>query len=123
MIRNHVVKMKASGAPSILNISSEATAGGGLAYLQTGDAVRIDLNQRHVNHLVPQEEWERRIARANVSVIEPQTWWQQLFQQTVDDLGFGAVFPEMTHTEISAINPRGTPTDLNDSNNYENKNG
>jgi len=55
-----------SGAPSILNISPEAAAGGGLAYLQTGDAIRIDLNQRQVNHLVPQEEWERRISHGTM---------------------------------------------------------
>ena len=36
-----------SGTPSILNASPEAAAGGGLALLQTGDRVRIDLNKRH----------------------------------------------------------------------------
>src|SRR5207237_6775565 len=32
-----------SGSPSILNATPEAAAGGGLALLQTGDRVRIDL--------------------------------------------------------------------------------
>ena len=35
-----------SGSPSILNASPEAAIGGGLALLQTGDRIRIDLNKR-----------------------------------------------------------------------------
>ena len=34
-----------SGSPSILNASPEAAVGGGLALLETGDRVRIDLNK------------------------------------------------------------------------------
>src|SRR5437870_462462 len=41
-----------SGSPSILNATPEAAAGGGLALLQTGDRVRIDLNQRSANILI-----------------------------------------------------------------------
>jgi len=36
-----------SASPSILNASPEAAAGGGLALLETGDRVRIDLKQGH----------------------------------------------------------------------------
>ena len=39
-----------SGSPSILNASPEAANGGGLALLQTGDRVRIDLRKRHRRH-------------------------------------------------------------------------
>ncbi|MEK9968462.1 MAG: IlvD/Edd family dehydratase, partial [Ferrovibrio sp.] len=35
-----------SGSPSILNASPESAVGGGLALLQTGDKIRIDLNKR-----------------------------------------------------------------------------
>ena len=41
-----------SGSPSILNASPEAADGGGLALLQTGDRVRIDLNKGTVDVLV-----------------------------------------------------------------------
>ena len=43
-----------SGSPSILNASPEAAAGGGLAILQTGDRVRIDLNAGTADMLVPE---------------------------------------------------------------------
>ena len=39
-----------SGSPSILNASPEAATGGGLALLQTGDRVRIDLGKRTRRH-------------------------------------------------------------------------
>ena len=45
-----------SGTPSILNASPEAAAGGGLALLQTGDRVRIDLNKRTADILLSKEE-------------------------------------------------------------------
>ena len=38
-----------SGSPSILNASPEAAVGGGLALLETGDRVRIDLNKGAAN--------------------------------------------------------------------------
>ncbi|WP_193557347.1 dihydroxy-acid dehydratase, partial [Microvirga pakistanensis] len=41
-----------SGTPSILNASPEAAAGGGLALLQTGDRIRIDLNKRTADILL-----------------------------------------------------------------------
>src|SRR4029079_16567700 len=51
-----------SGSPSILNASPEAAAGGGLALLQTGDRVRIDLNKGTADMLVPDEEIVKRRA-------------------------------------------------------------
>ncbi|WP_294203860.1 IlvD/Edd family dehydratase, partial [uncultured Sphingomonas sp.] len=41
-----------SGSPSILNASPEAAAMGGLALIQTGDRVRIDLNKGTANILI-----------------------------------------------------------------------
>ena len=51
-----------SGSPSILNVSPEAAVGGGLALLQTGDRIRIDLNTRKVDVLLPEGELESRRA-------------------------------------------------------------
>jgi dihydroxy-acid dehydratase len=54
-----------SGSPSILNASPEAAAMGGLALLETGDRVRIDLRKGTVNVLISDEELaERRNALA-----------------------------------------------------------
>ena len=51
-----------SAAPSILNVSPEAAIGGGLALLQTGDRIRIDLNTRKVDVLLADGELEARRA-------------------------------------------------------------
>ena len=51
-----------SGSPSILNVSPEAAVGGGLALLKTGDRIRIDLNTRKVDVLLPAGELEVRRA-------------------------------------------------------------
>ena len=51
-----------SGSPSILNASPEAAAGGGLALLQTGDRVRIDLNKGTADMLISAEELAPRRA-------------------------------------------------------------
>lgn len=45
-----------SASPSILNASPEAAADGGLALVETGDRLRIDLNQRTVNLLIPEAD-------------------------------------------------------------------
>src|SRR5258708_2358191 len=52
-----------SGSPSILNASPEAAAGGGLALLQTGDRVRIDLNKGTADFLCSQAQYTQRKAK------------------------------------------------------------
>ena len=84
-----------SGTPSILNASPEAAAGGGLALLQTGDRVRIDLNRRSADILISDEELERRRAdlraRGGYPYPASQTPWQEIQRQMVDQLAEGMV--------------------------------
>ena len=49
-----------SGSPSILNASPESAVGGGLAWLKTGDIIKIDLNNHTANMLVNEEELNER---------------------------------------------------------------
>ncbi|MEN8738784.1 MAG: IlvD/Edd family dehydratase [Phaeobacter gallaeciensis] len=76
-----------SGSPSILNASPEAADGGGLALLQTGDRVRIDLNKCTADMLVPLNELAdraRHLARqGGYGIPESQTPWQELFREKV----------------------------------------
>src|SRR5258708_1533554 len=51
-----------SGSPSIVNASPEAAANGGLALLQSGDRIRIDLNRGTADMLVSDAELARRRA-------------------------------------------------------------
>jgi dihydroxy-acid dehydratase len=65
-------------------------AGGNLQLLRTGDRVRVDLNKRTVNALVPEEEWEKRKKEPRPEPPESQTPWQEIYRQTVGQLDTGA---------------------------------
>jgi dihydroxy-acid dehydratase len=84
-----------SGSPSILNASPEAAAGGGLALLQTGDRVRIDLNKGSADILISAEQLAERRAQLqkNGGYHYPpnQTPWQEIQRDMVDQLGNGMV--------------------------------
>ncbi|MBA3477173.1 MAG: dihydroxy-acid dehydratase family protein [Lautropia sp.] len=79
-----------SGSPSILNASPEAVVGGGLALLQTGDRVRIDLGRRTADILIGKAEYARRKKAWKAPVLEHQTPWQELQRMTIGQLQTGA---------------------------------
>ena len=78
-------------SPSILNASPESAAGGGLAWLRTGDVIRIDLNQGRCDMLVEPEEIERRKADGIPAVPADATPWQRIYRKSVTQLSDGAV--------------------------------
>ena len=78
-----------SESPSILNASPEAAVGGGLAFLRTGDTVRLDLTSRTLNALVDTEEWEERKRTWSPPEIQNQTPWQEIYRQNVGQLAEG----------------------------------
>ena len=84
-----------SGSPSILNASPEAAADGGLALLQTGDRVRIDLRQGTVNVLISDADLAARRAalKATGGYAYPpsQTPWQEIQRAVVGQLNTGAI--------------------------------
>jgi dihydroxy-acid dehydratase len=84
-----------SGTPSILNASPEAAANGGLALLRTGDRIRIDLNTRRADILIPDEELHQRRAElqghGGFKVPPSQTPWQEIQRSMVDQLSEGMV--------------------------------
>jgi len=99
-----------SGTPSILNASPEAAAGGGLALLQTGDRIRIDLRKRSADILVSDEELARRRAdleaRGGYPVPESQTPWQEIQRSMVDQLSEGMVLkPAIKYQRIVQAYP------------------
>ncbi len=79
-----------SASPSILNASPEAIAGGGLARLRTGDVVRIDLNERRVDALVPEAEWDSRSLTEWQQTPPTATPWQAIYRNHVGQLHTGA---------------------------------
>ncbi|MCI5041714.1 MAG: dihydroxy-acid dehydratase family protein [Donghicola eburneus] len=78
-----------SESPSILNASPESVVGGGLAYLRTGDMVRLDLNASTMDALVSDEEWAQRKADWTPPEIKHQTPWQEIYRTHVGQLDKG----------------------------------
>ncbi len=78
-----------SGSPSILNISPEAAVGGGLALLRTGDPIRIDLNTRKVDVLIPAGELAARRAAWQPPALLNKTPWEEIQRGMVGQLGTG----------------------------------
>jgi dihydroxy-acid dehydratase len=79
-----------SDSPSILNASPESAVGGGLAWIRTGDMVRIDLNTGSCNMLVDDQEIERRKQDGVPPVPPSQTPWQEIYRATVGQMANGA---------------------------------
>ncbi|HZU50628.1 MAG TPA: IlvD/Edd family dehydratase, partial [Sphingomicrobium sp.] len=80
-----------SDSPSILNASPESAAGGGLAWLRTGDVIRIDLNEGRCDALVSEEEIARRRSDDGPSVPPSNTPWEELFREKTGQLSTGGV--------------------------------
>jgi dihydroxy-acid dehydratase len=78
-----------SESPSILNASPEAVVGGGLALLQTGDKVRLDLNAGVLDALIDPEEWAARRVAWRAPELVHQTPWQEMYRAHVGQLAEG----------------------------------
>ncbi len=79
-----------SDSPSILHASPESAAGGNLAILETGDLVKVDLQNRRVDLLVSDEEIARRRAALPPVQLKNDSPWQQLYRASVGQLDTGA---------------------------------
>ena len=96
-----------SFSPSILHASPEAAAGGGLALLQTGDSVRVDLRKGEVNVLISKEELETRrqalVEAGGYAYPESQTPWQEMQRGVISQQDEGAVLtPAVKYQRIAA---------------------
>ena len=102
-----------SGSPSILNASPEAADGGGLALLQTGDQVRIDLNKCTADILITDEELAKRrealAAGGGFPVPDSQTPWQQYFRELVQPFDKGMTLRDAD--QYQDISRKGLPRD------------
>lgn len=101
-----------SGSPSILHACPEAAAGGGLALLETGDRIRVDLRRGEVNVQVQTEELARRRRELEASggyvYPQSQTPWQEMQRRLTGQLATGAVLePAVKYERIAKL--KGTP--------------
>jgi xylonate dehydratase len=95
-----------SGSPSILNASPEAAIGGGLAVLETGDLIRVDLRKGEVNVLLTDVQMhERRQALAaagGYAYPASQTPWQEMQRGVVGQMDTGSVLePAVKYQRIA----------------------
>lgn len=84
-----------SGSPSILNASPEAASGAGLAIVETGDILRVDLNKCTVDMLLTEEKiaarYEALKAKGGYPYPESQSPWQQYFREMVQPFSEGMI--------------------------------
>ena len=85
-----------SATPSILNVSPEAAIGGGLALLQTGDRIRIDLNSRKVDVMIPDSELAARRAQWKAPVLQNKTPWEEIYRSMVGQQASGVCLEPAT---------------------------
>ncbi|MEM8840867.1 MAG: IlvD/Edd family dehydratase [Pseudomonadota bacterium] len=91
-----------SESPSILNASPEAAVGGGLALLQTGDRVRLDIPARRLDMLISDEELANRRADYKPPLIISNTPWEELYRAHVGQLGSGGCLEFATRYQRTA---------------------
>jgi dihydroxy-acid dehydratase len=99
-----------SASPSILNISPEAAVGGGLALLETGDRLRIDLTTRRVDVLLPDGELARRRDAWRPPELVSKTPWEAIYRSMVGQMGSGACLEPAT-LYLNIVEARGESRD------------
>jgi dihydroxy-acid dehydratase len=95
-----------SGSPSILNASPEAAIGGGLAVLETGDRIRVDLRKGEVNVLLSDIDLQKRRqtleAAGGYAYPASQTPWQEMQRGVVGQMDTGSVLePAVKYQRIA----------------------
>jgi dihydroxy-acid dehydratase len=96
-----------SDSPSILNASPESAVGGGLAWLHTGDVIRIDLNTGRCDVLVDEAEIARRKGGPGPAFPSSNTPWEELYREKTGQLEDGAVLEmAVKYRGIAAKTPR-----------------
>jgi dihydroxy-acid dehydratase len=96
-----------SDSPAILHASPEAAVGGGLGWLRTGDRIRINLNTRECNVLLPDAELAERRAQPPPPFPASQTPWQEMYRAHVGGLDTGGVLEfAVKYRGVAAVTPR-----------------
>mgnify|MGYP002620899301 CR=1 FL=1 len=99
-----------SGSPSILNAAPEAATGGGLALLEDGDRLRVDLRRGEVRLLLDDAEIavrrQRLEARGGYIYPDHQTPWQEIQRSMVEPLDRGMTLePATKYRDVARRHP------------------
>jgi dihydroxy-acid dehydratase len=99
-----------SESPSILNVSPEAAVGGGLAIINNGDEIKIDLNKKRVDLLLEDEVIRERLKNNNYKYPDNQTPWQEISRKFTGQLSEGACL-NLEESYFDIANSKGIPRD------------
>lgn len=96
-----------SESPSILNASPEAAVGGGLAIIETGDTVRLDIPSRTLTLEIDDTERAKRWEAWSAPDRPHQTPWQELYRTHVGQLETGGCLEFATkYQRVGEVLPR-----------------
>ena len=97
-----------SESPSILNVSPESAIGGALSIVNTGDKIKVDLNNSRIDLLISDEEIENRKKNVKIPKLKNQTPWQEIARSLVGQLETGACL-ETESMYLDITNTKGIP--------------
>jgi dihydroxy-acid dehydratase len=93
MVRISDGRMSGTAAGTIvLHVTPEAATGGPLAWVQTGDRIRLDVDKRELVLLVPDAEMAKRRAARPVKEPRAERGYLKLFLETVTQADQGVDF-------------------------------
>ena len=90
----------------VLHVTPEAAVGGPLAYVQTGDRIRLSVSERSLEWLVSADELSRRQQAHPVTAPTAARGYRQLFLKTVNQADQGADFDFLRAETSQGKTPR-----------------
>ena len=90
----------------VLHVTPEAAVGGPLAYVQTGDRIRLSVSERSLEWLVSPEELAQRQKAKPVTPPSATRGYRQLFLKTVNQADQGADFDFLRAEQSLGKTPR-----------------
>jgi dihydroxy-acid dehydratase len=90
----------------VLHVTPEAAVGGPLAYVQTGDRIRLSVSGRSLEWLVSPEELAQRQKAKPINPPSAARGYRQLFLKTVNQADQGADFDFLRAETSQGKTPR-----------------
>jgi len=90
----------------VLHVTPESAIGGPLAYVRSGDRIRLSVANREISLLVPDEELARRAKESPVAEPTAERGYRKLFLQTVTQADKGVDFDFLRAPDITGKVPR-----------------
>ena len=90
----------------VLHVTPESAVGGPLAYVQSGDRIRLSVAKREISLLVSDDELAERAARHPVTIPKAERGYRKLFFDTVTQADQGVDFDFLRATEHRGTTPR-----------------